>query len=49
MSMNSDEDQVKQALKPFEISVNDRLVKLKKIGELCSSTDEKILIITLKS
>ena len=41
MSMNSDEDQVKQSLKPFEISVNDRLVKLKKIGELCESTDEK--------
>ena len=39
--MNTDEEQIKQALKPFEISVNDRLVKLKKIGELCESTDEK--------
>ena len=38
---STDEEQIKQALKPFEISISDRLIKLKKIGELCSSTDEK--------
>ena len=38
--MNDDEQQIKQALKPFEISVNDRLTKLKIIGELCKNTDE---------
>ena len=37
--MSIDEEQIKQALKPFEISVNDRLTKLKMIGELCKSTD----------
>ena len=38
--MNIDEENVKKALKPFEISVNDRLTKLKMIGELCKNTDE---------
>ena len=38
--MNDDEQQIKQALKPFEISINDRLTKLKIIGELCKNTDE---------
>ena len=38
--MNTDEAEVKKALKPFEISVNDRLTKLKMIGELCKNTDE---------
>ena len=38
--MNDDELQIKQALKPFEISINDRLTKLKIIGELCKNTDE---------
>lgn len=36
----SEEEQIKQALKPFEISVNDRLTKLKMIGELCNNTNE---------
>ena len=36
----SDEDEIKKALKPFEISISDRLVKLKMIGELCTNTDE---------
>ena len=38
--MNSDEDEIKKALKPFEISISDRFVKLKMIGELCSNTNE---------
>ena len=38
--MNTDEENVKKALKPFEISVNDRLTKLKIIGDLCKNTDE---------
>lgn len=38
--MNDEEQQIKQALKPFEISVNDRLIKLKMIGELCNNTNE---------
>ena len=37
--VGSEEEQIKQALKPFEISVNDRLTKLKMIGELCKNTD----------
>ena len=36
----NDEEEVKKALKPFEISINDRLTKLKIIGELCKNTDE---------
>lgn len=35
-----EQEQIKQALKPFEISVNDRLTKLKMIGELCNNTNE---------
>ena len=35
-----DEEKIKQVLKPFEISINDRLVKLKMIGELCINTNE---------
>ena len=27
---STDEQQIKQALKPFEISISDRLIKLKK-------------------
>ena len=38
--MNDEQEQIKQALKPFEIPINERLVKLKMIGELCSNTDE---------
>ena len=38
--MNTDEENIKKALKPFEISVGDRLTKLKIIGELCKNTDE---------
>ncbi len=36
----SDAQEIKKALKPFEISINDRLTKLKMIGELCKNTDE---------
>ena len=38
--MTDEEQQIRQALKPFEISINDRLVKLKMIGELCTNTNE---------
>jgi len=37
----TDEEQIKQLLKPFEISVNDRLTKLKMIGNLCNETTEQ--------
>ena len=36
----SDAQEIKKALKPFEISINDRLTKLKMIGELCNNTNE---------
>ena len=38
--MNSEQDEIKKALKPFEININDRLTKLKMIGELCNNTNE---------
>lgn len=38
--MSSDAEKIKDALKPFEISIDDRLTKLKMIGKLCESTDE---------
>ena len=38
--MTEEEQQIRQALKPFEISINDRLTKLKMIGELCQNTNE---------
>ena len=38
--MSVEEQEIKKALKPFEISINDRLTKLKIIGELCKNTDE---------
>ena len=38
--MSIDEEEIKKALKPFEISINDRLTKLKMIGELCQNTNE---------
>ena len=38
--MSEEELQIIQALKPFEISINDRLTKLKMIGELCNNTNE---------
>ena len=38
--MNSEQEEIKKALKPFEININDRLTKLKMIGELCNNTNE---------
>ena len=38
--MSSEEQEIRKALKPFEININDRLTKLKMIGELCNNTNE---------
>ena len=38
--MSDDEEQIKKALKPFEVNIKDRLVKLKMIGDLCNNTNE---------
>ena len=38
--MSSEEQEIRKALKPFEININDRLVKLKMIGELCNNKNE---------
>ena len=45
----SDEEQIKQLLKPFEISVNDRLTKLKMIGNLCNETTEQNIETNVKA
>ena len=45
----TDEEQIKQLLKPFEISINDRLTKLKMIGNLCNETTEQNIETNVKA
>ena len=47
--MTDEEQQIKQLLKPFEISINDRLTKLKMIGNLCNETTEQNIETNIKA